>query len=131
MGVEKRLGGKRLTEELRKLATEAIDIRPDTGDPITREQKLAEMIWRQALGWSEKVRDINGDLVDKVYPPVAWCQQFLYERMEGKAPNSLPDVEGGIRAVDKVRDLAKARLNSLIKPKVGPPVHKPKSELQS
>lgn len=122
---QKRLGGKRLTEELRKLACEVIDITPD-GTPITREQRLAEMIWRQALGWSEKVRDIDGNLVEKTYPPVAWSQQYLYERMEGKAPNSLPDVEGGIRAVDKVRDLAKARLNSLIKPKTPPPpVHKP------
>lgn len=120
-----KLYGKHLTEELRKLAVEAVDITPD-GDPITRQQKLARMIWNYALGWSEKLRDADGNLVEKIHPPVAWAMQYLYERMEGRAPNAMPESEAGIKATDKVRELAKQRLNALLGKKPGPPVHVPK-----
>lgn len=132
MAIPGKLGGKRLTDELRKLAAEAVTI-TDDGTPVTREQQLSAMIWKQALGWTEQVRDQDGNLVERVHPPVAWCQQFLFERMEGRAPNAMPDAEGGVRATDKVRDLAKQRLNALVKVPAGktstPPVHKPKDKI--
>lgn len=124
-----RVTGKRLTDELRKLAAEAVTI-TDDGTPVTREQQLSAMIWKQALGWTEQVRDQDGDLQERVHPPVAWCQQFLFERMEGRAPNAMPDAEGGVRATDKVRELAKQRLNGLVKVSSvktsAPPIHRPK-----
>lgn len=122
-----RLGGKKLTEELRKLAAEAYTI-TDDGTPLSREQALSALIWKQALGWTEEVRDENGDRREVIHPPVAWCQQFLFERMEGKAVAAQPEDAGGIRAADKVRDLAKQRVNALAAAakKSGPPVHKPK-----
>lgn len=124
-----RLGGKALTSELRKLANEATTI-TDDGTPVTREQQLAVMIWRQALGWTEDTRDEMGNAVTKKHPPVAWCQQFLFERMEGKAPVASTENDGGMKAADKVRQLAKDRINALSIAKAGvggPPKHKPKS----
>lgn len=123
-----KLGGKRLTDELRKLAVEAITI-DDAGNPRTREQVLSEMIWRQALGWEEKVRNDDGVLKTVKHPPVAWCQQFLWERMEGKATPAQAESGDGIRALDKVRELARDRLNGLVKKPVasGPPSHKAKA----
>lgn len=120
-------GGKHLTEELRRLSAEAIDMTPD-GDPITRAQALASLIWKFALGWKEKRRDENGDLQEVEHPPVAWAMQYLYERMEGKAPQAAPEAGDGIKAVDKVRKLAKDRLNALagVTAKAGPPEYKPK-----
>ena len=121
-----KLGGKRLTEELRKLAAEAVSI-DDNGDPITREQALSLLIWQQALGWEEKVRDEHGSLQVVKHPPVAWAQQFLWERMEGKAPVAQAEAEGHVKAKDKVDALARNRLNAMAgKTPSGPPPHKPK-----
>lgn len=122
-----RLGGKKLTEELRKLAAEAHTITND-GTPVTREQALSALIWKQALGWVEVVPDEDGNRKEIAHPPVAWCQQFLFERMEGKAVAAQPEETGGIRAAEKVRGLAKERVNALAfaAKKSGPPSHKPK-----
>lgn len=121
-----RLGSKALTGELRKLASEAVSI-TDDGTLVTREQLLAQMIWRQAMGWTEEVRDDEGNLIKKYHPPVAWCQQFLYERIEGKSQVVQPDNETGIKAADKVRELARDRVNAMATAKAGgPPKHTPK-----
>jgi hypothetical protein len=115
-----KMGSRALTSELRKLASQPVDVEPD-GTPITREAKLAALIWRQALGWTERVRDVEGNLVEKTYPPVAWAQQYLYERLEGKVAQAVPDEHVGIKAVDRVRDLSRDRLNLLAKIAQGPP----------
>lgn len=127
MPVQGRFGGKALTGELRKLAQEVHTSAPD-GTPITKEQALADLIWKQALGWEEVLRDENGSLTKKVHTPVAWAQQFLWERMEGKAPVAIAENEGGMKAADKVRSLAKDRVNALAaKAAIGkPPSYKPK-----
>jgi hypothetical protein len=119
-----KFGTRALTGELRKLASEAITIEDD-GTPVTREQMLAQMIWRQALGWVEKVRDDDGNLQEVRHPPVAWCQQFLFERTEGKAPQATQDERTGLKAADKVRELSKQRINTLSSIAKGPPT-KPK-----
>lgn len=130
MSAPGKMGGKRLTDELRKLAVQVHTVMDD-GTQVTREEALAELVWKYALGHTEKVRDINGDLVEKAHPPVAWAMQYLFERMEGKAPNAMPDSEGGIKALDKVRSLTLKRLNDMAGKKSGPPAHKPKLELET
>lgn len=119
-----KIGSRALTSELRKLAQESHTVTTD-GTPLTREQVLADLIWKQALGWVEVIeeRDDSGTMRRKeiVHPPVAWCQQFLFERMEGKAPIAQGDSTGGVRAADKVRDLARQRINLLAKTAAGPP----------
>ena len=117
--------GKKLSEELAKLAKEAHTILND-GTPVTKEQVLAELIWKQALGWDEKVRDECGNLKEIHHPPVAWCAQFLYERCDGKAPMAEIDQVKGIKASERIRDLSRNRLNALVPVKKGPPVHSPK-----
>lgn len=130
MASDAALKGRALTLELRKLANEAHTM-TDDGTPVTREQVLAQMIWRQALGWEELTRDENGNAVKKTHLPVAWCQQFLFERMEGKVPIATADLVTGPRAADRVRTLAKDRLNRIAEVVSAPtakpaPVHKPK-----
>lgn len=114
-----------MTGELKKLAQQAITV-TDDGTPLTREQVLANLIWQQALGWTEVVRDEEGNRKEIKHPPVAWCQQFLFERMEGKAPIAVPEDHGGIKAAEKVRELSKDRINKLAKIAAGPPKMKPK-----
>lgn len=107
-----RMGGKALTAELRKLAGQAVSV-DDNGDPITREMRLAELIWKQALGYTEVIRDEMGTETKRDHPPVAWAQQYLFERMEGKAPVAMPENDGTMKAADKVRQLSKDRVNAL------------------
>lgn len=127
MATPGRLSGRMLTNHLRTLAGEAHTV-TNSGDPLTREQVLADLIWKQALGWTEEFRDDNGTLIKKVHPPVAWAQQYLFERIEGRAPVSIPENEGGLKAADKVSDLAKQRVNQRAKAaagvSAGPPVFK-------
>lgn len=115
-----RLNGKVLTENLRKLAGEVHELLPD-GTQLTREEVLSRLIWQQALGWTEEVRDDLGNRTRKVHPPVSWCQQFLFERMEGRAPQAVQDESSSMRAADKVRELSKQRLNALASAAIGPP----------
>jgi hypothetical protein len=123
------LGGKALTAELRKLAVEAIDVAPD-GTPITREQILADLIWKQALGWTETwwETDSIGNRVKREmkHKPVPWAQQYLFERMEGRAAQATPEDVGGVKAAEKVRQLAKDRINNLARITAGPPMPKGK-----
>lgn len=116
-----KFGGKSLRAELRKLASEVSDQVDEAGDPLTNDQVLARMIWQQAKGWTEVIRDDNGNRKEIVHPPVAWCQQFLFEQIEGKAPISVPDDIQGIRALDKVSDLAAQRLNGITAKVIKPP----------
>ena len=116
-------GSVALSAELRKLAAEVHTI-DNNGDQVTREEALAAMIWKQALGWIEEVRDDDGTLRKVTHPPVAWCQQFLFERIEGKAQVSTEQTGAKVTAREKVGELARDRLNALAKAAIkGPPKH--------
>jgi hypothetical protein len=117
-----RIGGKALTAELRKLAAQAVSV-DDDGNPVTREMRLADLIWKQALGYTETLRDEMGTETKREHTPVAWAQQFLWDRLEGKSPVAAVDNEGSMKASDKVRQLAKDRINGIAAKVVpsGPP----------
>lgn len=118
MGKPKKYNSKQLTEHLRQLAAEAHDWSED--GIITHGEALAKLLWKRALGWTEKTVDEEGNEKEVYHKPEAWAMQFVYERMEGKTPQSTPDDEGRKRrAKDDVRDLAKSRLNSLAKSAAG------------
>lgn len=121
-----------LTKHLQALGQEAVTIN-DAGDPITREEALARLLWNMALGWTEKARNDEGNWVEVIHKPVAWAMQAVWDRREGKVPQAIGEDEGRIKASDKVRELAKDRLNALAiaaakpaKPK-GPPSYKPRT----
>lgn len=106
------LASAALTQELKKLAQQVVET-DEGGEALTREQKLARMIWEQALGWVEKTRGDDGKVKEVYQPPVAWAQQFVFERIEGKAAQATPDESTGLRAKDKVAALARERVNKL------------------
>lgn len=120
MNAPGKLSNAALSKELRKLAIEVHTI-TDDGTPVTREQKLADIIWKLALGCTEKYRDEEGNLKEKVYPPAAWAIQFVFERVEGKAQTVAPDETSTVRAKDKVAELARERVNRLAAIAAGPP----------
>lgn len=106
------VGGKALTDELRKLSSEVHTI-SDDGSPITRAQILAGLIWRMAIGWEETTITEDGNRKTVRHPPVPWAMQYVFERTEGKAAIAVQDDVIKISAAEKVRELSKARLNKL------------------
>jgi len=115
---------KALTQQVRKLGEQIISV-TDDGSPISRNEALAQMLWDMALGHTSRERDTDGTMREVYHPPVAWCAQYIYERQEGRSPTAVPENDTRIRAADRVRDLAKARLNKIAVAVAGPPQHKP------
>lgn len=124
-------GGRALTTELKKLAAQVHTI-SDDGTQLTRAEVLADLIWKMALGWTEKIetRDADGNrkIREEYHPPVAWAMQYVFERTEGKAAPMVMEEQTGMRAAEKVRELAKQRINSLSKSVLRPPVPLPKKK---
>jgi hypothetical protein len=97
--------GAILSKYLRALALD-IESMSDDGDPITKAQKLAALVWDYALGHKDP------DDPKKKVPPATWAIELLFNRVEGKIPLALPE-ESGRSLTEKVSDLGKARANSL------------------
>lgn len=121
-----------LTKHLQSLGAEAHTMLDD-GTPITREEALARLLWNMALGYTEKTLNDEGHWVETYHKPVAWAMQAVWDRREGKVPTAIGEDENRVKASDRVRDLAKARLNSLAlaaagPEKKGPPSYKPRSK---
>ena len=113
MGKPQRYNSRQLTEHLRQLAAEAHDWSMEDG-MITKGEALARLLWRKALGYTEKTKDDEGNEVEEWHKPEAWAIQLVYERMEGKTPQAIGEDESRKRKVkDEVQDLARARLNDI------------------
>ena len=123
------MGGRALTNELKKLAGHVVNVLPD-GTQVTRAEALAELIWKYALGWVEETRDEHGNRRKVEHPPVAWAMQYVFERSEGKAPVANAEASTGMRAADRVRELARDRINSMAAVAAGPPKMPRKHEAQ-
>jgi hypothetical protein len=105
---EKRLKvptGAILSKYLRALALD-IESMDDSGDPVTKAQKLAELVWKHALGFTDE-KDPT-----KRIPPATWAIELLFNRVEGKIPLAVVEDQGR-SLTDKVSDLGKAKANSL------------------
>lgn len=125
-----KLNQKALTKYLNETGLQIHTV-DDDGNPISKEAALADLLWKTALGWEEKLRDDDGNEKTKKHPPAPWAMQFVYERKEGKSSPAITESEGGLRASDKVRALARERLNGMVTalgktPSTSlPPKHKP------
>jgi hypothetical protein len=97
--------GAILSKYLRALALD-IESMSDDGDPITKAQKLADLVWKYALGITDEK-----DPTKKAAPAV-WAIELLYNRIEGKVPLAIVE-EGGRSLTEKVSDLGKAKANAL------------------
>ena len=111
---------RQLTDKLRELAARLHETRLVDGqvELVTAGEKLAELIFKDALGYTELVEepgDVPGTMVEKhiVHKPQAWAKQFIWDRLEGKTPMALPDNEGGLTAADKVEELQKNTINAI------------------
>jgi hypothetical protein len=127
-----KLNGRRLPSELRavlsKVMNEPVSVH-DNGDIISGWEKLCRHIRQLALGGEREERDDNGNIKKIVEKPVAWAVQFVFAELAGKTPQAVQEDHGGIKASQKVRELARDRMNQVADKLVtagGPPKFKPK-----
>jgi hypothetical protein len=107
--------GAVLSKYLRVLAVE-IETVDNDGDPVTKAEALAKLVWQHALGF--KTKDVKDEAKEVYTPPAVWAIELLYNRIEGKIP--LAVVEDNARGLaDKVGDLAKAKINAAAKAAAG------------
>jgi hypothetical protein len=110
-----RYSSKELTKHLRALAMEAESL-ADSGETITKAEALSRLLWKKALGYTamEMRGEADKRVMTEVYhPPESWAIQMIYERLEGKVPQSAVDDAGKTTAAERVSDLARTRINML------------------
>jgi hypothetical protein len=120
---------KELTKHLRELAAQMHDVLVDEDLQTrarTKGQALCELVYEKALGRVEKKIDEEGVEQIIVHKPEQWALQLIFDRMEGRAPQAVPDNEGKRTAKDQVSAIAKGTINQLA-PMAGPPAM-PKKE---
>jgi hypothetical protein len=105
--------GAVLSKYLRALALE-IHTTDNDGDPVSRAEALAELVWKHALGFQRPKDEHKPDGPKEVIPPATWAIELLYNRIEGKIPLAVVEDQGR-SLTEKVTELGKARINSLAK----------------
>lgn len=101
----------RLNNLIRKLGMEQVSVDND-GNPITRFNQLANLIWERALGYKEA--DIKKNVEIKHNPDKAFIR-MIYDRMEGRIPTVQPDKDTKkVELADKISNQTKSRINALI-----------------
>lgn len=101
--------GAILSKYLRALALD-VETMDDAGDPVTKAQALAALVWKHALGFEEA--DLDNPDKKTLNKPAVWAIDLLYNRIEGKIPLAVVEDQGK-SLTDKVSDLGKARINAL------------------
>lgn len=119
---KERVSNRALTDKLRELMASVHTTRlNDEGgvDMISKSERLAELIADRALGWEETVdvpdKKVSGRTVSTVvrHKPEKWAIVMVYERLEGKTPMAVADVQDTPKVADRVSDLAKKSVNAL------------------
>lgn len=85
------------------------------GERLTNEELLHRLLWKQALGYEEESRDENGLLRKMAYPPDKTIQKLILEQLSGRPGTTQVEDQKGLTATGKVSQLAKDRVNALIK----------------
>lgn len=127
-----RFSGKELTKHLRELAAEAEGLAPD-GGVETKARALAALVWKKALGY--KAMEMRGEadkrvMIEVEHPPESWAIQLIWNRLEGKEPQSSVEDAGKITAAERVGELARNRVNTMATAAVGGPKKPPPPKLK-
>lgn len=105
--------GQLLSAYLRQIAEEKTEMITVDGEDrmATKAEALARSIWRDALGYKEKVMDKDSKLVELVHLPVRAAQAIVFDRIEGRAPASTGEGAGKLTAAQKVTEQSKKRIS--------------------
>ncbi len=87
---------KLVTKHLEALAAQVVDAELVDGDVVeyTRAERLAQLIWKTALGYTEELPNGAGTTV---HPPATWAITHILDRLEGKVkPADAPNEDGDL-----------------------------------
>lgn len=110
---DKRRAGLLLSSSLRTIAQEATEfIKDPEGDRmVTKAEALARLMWKMALGWTEK--NIGTGIVT-VHAPDRGMMSLIFDRVEGRAV-PVNSALGKRRPLpNRVSDENKKRLNNML-----------------
>jgi len=105
--------GKILSQFLRMIAEEKTERvnDPEQGDRIaSKAEALARIMWKFALGYSE-IDPKTG--ADKTHKPDKSMIRLLYDRIEGRVPDSAHGKSDTRDVAAKVTELGKQRINAV------------------
>lgn len=115
---------KHITKHLETLANQVVDAELVDGEVIefTRAERLAELIWKKALGHIEEIPDPKNaeEKITKIHPPATWAITHILDRLEGRVkPTDAPNENVG--AIGKrISDISnREKLNGLADAAVG------------
>ena len=104
--------GQLLSKWLRQIAEEETEFVKDDGDDrmATKAEAIARLIWKKALGYTEKKIDSKGVEVTENYPPDRGYIGVLLDRIEGRAPISTDMGKKQRSTADRVSSQGKLRI---------------------
>ena len=79
--------------------------------PISNDERLARLIFRQALGYEEETENPDGSMTHRVFSPDVRMQQFIIERREGR--QTVPQDDKAASILDTIREITKSRINKI------------------
>ena len=105
--------GQLLSHWLRTISEEVTEF---VKDPVTGEDRiaskaeaLARLMWRDALGYSKMVKGKSGE-VETIVAPVRAAANIIFDRTEGRVPNSTVEGSEKLTAADKVTEQGAKRI---------------------
>lgn len=110
---KKKKGGQLLSHFLKRIAEEITECIPDGsgGDRmVSKAEALAYMIWKDALGHKEMVKSKDGGMIETVVAPIRAAQNTIFDRTEGRIPNSSVEGSDKLTAADKISEQGLKRI---------------------
>lgn len=101
---------------IRDIAEEMTEFVKDSDGELrmaSKAEALARMVWKRGLGYTEMREDSNGKEVEIIHPPDKAYVGILFDRMEGRVPQSLTEGEEKLTAAEKVTEQGVNRINSV------------------
>ena len=116
----KQRAGLILSSFMRTIAEEVTELVTVDGEDkmVSKAEALVRMTWKHALGYTEKVKNGQGVLVDLEHKPDRVYANMLYDRIEGRVAAVEPGKKEKRTVADKVGDQSKKRINAIAKDSV-------------
>jgi hypothetical protein len=105
--------GQLLSRFLRQTADEVTELDRKDGEDvlISKAEKMARIMWSEALGYVEVEVGKKGERIEHVHKPDKTMIALIYERIEGRAPLA-QEGSGKQEISDRVDEQAKNRIEA-------------------
>lgn len=105
--------GKLLSKYIRQIAEEPTEfLKGENGvddKMVTKAEYLARLIWKNALGFTEK-RMVANVVTDVIHSPDKGCMGLIFDRMEGRAPLMVGEGDDKLTVSERVSEQGKKRI---------------------